>query len=912
MWPAKQELGPQLTYGVSGNGLVACDSSLLSLLDPILKFPRLRDHGPHLHLIENTSRSLAPGVPREDIDTSLSVYSTHHKPPNDVNVPEDVAASLAIEARPLRDGIALDPTIGKLATIFDLQTRKVPNFETLSGAQDLLKFKKAISSMKATAFITGSGKLKIMPFLVKKRNVFDTQNMEKLKKIPIDYVSDKFGFETQINWPVSQVVVSADQTLLAVRGHGECCVYAVEWDNDKRQIIAHRAFSIKNTAAEWSDLVFNTSSLAFVDVTGTITIYRFEHTRHGYKHELDQEIVPSIYAPLDWSSWKRLCWPLNANYMILFSRKSAHYIELNLGETGKRVVKKLVTTHYWSHFQDVALVDSNIFLFTSKEIIWLLTTLELPFKRILSWKHYLDDTDASLKLSVCLVKSGTYALSVYSHETPIIIAYTFGTVDGRPCSVYDPYILYESESAGVAHLTLAVSLIENNELSPIVNCVEINCDLEAKCFSFCEQKHKKVRYEESALKPKQPTTLKPLRIFSTRELFKIYRILGNSNSREDEKGSGKKVLETEASCNQVNSQRLISDGNGAEEITIADTPNSSTESNVETIVEARQQIDVVQNYAFELGSELKTFLSKEKSQPQKNGTEHSTDEIDSEIEREESEMEDSMYPQYRSLASFAENIPKDVTNLKEFDSMLHQLNEYCEDQGGRIDFGTSAFFKGSNKDTLSSEYIRDHILGQEDLAETKAKAAVILTLCMVRAHSTNIAKRHKELIEKELESCSEDLSDIFGDWPAQEPESSKLLSQTPSQSQTQQIKHSQPQSQSQNPKGKRGLLHRALTQSSQAFKITSTPKSDLNGNVKPDLSATPKSKTSQSSPNLQPSQSSQTNSQESDTLFISQFQSSQESLASEPFSSQVGGSQSLKRSSQLATRRKKKKKGGFA
>lgn len=891
MWPAKEIIGPQLTYGVLGNGLVT-PGPLPSGLGPVLKFPRLRDHAPQLHLIEHSSRTLAPGVPREDIDTKVSVYSTHHRHPNDVNVPEDVAASLAIEARPLRDGIALDPTNGSLATIFGLQTGHTLD---LDYSYDLLYLLEIAPTFQVTAFITGSGQLKVMPLLEKKRNVFDTKFPEKLQKLPLDCASEKHCFETQIPWPVKQIVVSADCRLLAVRGHAECCVFSIGWDNEQSCVKVLEAFTIKNAGAEWSEVTFNTSSLAFVSTRGTITIYDFQRTKHGYKFELKHNIDPSIYAPLDWSSWKRVCWPLGADYLILFSRKAAHYIQLG-DEPGKRVVKKLVTTHYWSHFQDVAIVDSNIFLFTSKEIIWLLTTLEQPFKRILSWKHYLDDADASLKLSVCPNKSGTYTLSVYSQETPIIIAYTFGTVDGRPCSVHDPYILYSSENAGVAHLALAESLNEDDNLSSLANCVEISCDSEVTLRNFCGLNYKRVRPENSA--PKEPPqAFKPLKIFSTRELDLVYRYLGVEGSE-----AGRKLeiaaLTSEGSENSEASQKLITNGDATEDTTIADTPSVANETNTDHNIhvptetkndknlQVRQQIDVVQNYAFELGAELKNLLKNESPDAQdENGAEG--------MEPTDQENTNSLYPQYHTLASLAENVPTEVTNLKEFDSMLHQLNEYCVDQGGRLDFGSPALLKGPSDGSLSSEYFHDHILGMEDPA--KSRAAVILALCMVRAHSTNIAKQHKELIQKELEGCSEDLKDIFGEWPAHEPESSK--SHTPSQAQA--------QAQTQSLKGKRGLLHRALTQSSQAFQVTSTQKSDLNGSSKP------KPQTSQTPPTLQTSLS-QANSQESDTLFISQFQSSQESLGSDPFSSQAGGSQSLKRSSQLGARRKKKKKGGFA
>lgn len=891
MWPAKENLGPQLTYGVLGNGLATRDS-LPSHLGPFLKFPRLRDRGPHLHLIEHSSRTLAPGIPPEDIDTKLSVYSTHHRHPNDVDVPEDVAASLAIEARPLRDGIALDPTTGKLAIIFELRTDRLSDMAYCYDALNLLDFTKSSSTLQATAFITGSGKLKVMPLLVKKRNIFDTESMEKLKKLPIDYVCEKHGFELQISWPVKHIVASADGKLLAVRGHGECCIFSVKWDLEKNRINVRKEFNIKNTGSEWSEVVFNTSSLAFVNTRGVITMYKFQRTKKGYQHELLSEIDPSIYAPLDWSSWKRVCWPLDANYIILFSRKSAHYIEMNTDDMGKRVVKKLVTTHYWSHFQDVAIVNSNIFLFTSKELIWLLTTLEAPFKRILSWKHYLDDSDASLKLSVCSNKSGTYTLSVYSHETPIIIAYTFGTVDGRPCSVLDPFVLYMSDSSGVAHLSVAESLIEADDLSPLANCIEISCDAEVKFLNLCTSKNKKVRTDDSMHKNITSKPFKPLRIFSARELDLVYKYFLDPNSTEENCDFEKDTLEiavkpaSGASESSGFSQKMITASDGVEDTTIADLQIMSTDSNTNSKLEFRQQIDVVQNYAFELGSELKTFFNKENTHDQEPQEEDTNEQKNADLE-----ITGTLYPQYHTLASLAENIPTDVTNLKEFDSMLHQLNEYCEDQGGRLEFGNSTLMKGSLDSSVSSEFIHDNILKLEDPA--RAKVAVILALCMIRAHCTNIAKRHKELITKELEGCSEDLKDIFGEWPAHEPESFR--------SQTQNGAQSQPQVQTQNSKGKKGLLHRALTQSSQAFQVTSTPRVGSNGSSK-----------QESSLKIKTSQSSQEQSQESDTLFISQFQSTQESLGSEPFSSQVGGSQSLKRSSQLGPRRKKKKKGGFA
>ena len=849
MWPSNPKTGSQLTYGVCGNGTVTAASP--SLPRPRICFPRFRAQAPQLHLIDNSTYSCTRPTDPELQQFSLSVYNSLPDPKSAVLAPENVVAALAVEAAPFTEGIALDPTIGPLTAVLELGTGAYADRVRVDDASVRPKAKNNVVGVQAAVFVTACGSVRVAPLLPKKRNVFHAQDAEQLQKWAVDTLPPNAAAEFLVGFPIKQVAVSKLARMVAVRGENQASFHSVEWSNRPGQkgVRVSHAFSIANTGRAWAQLVFSGRRFAFVDVAGDIETWTFDCERGTWTATRQLRVDACLYAPLDWSHWKRVCWPEESDYCLLFSRNSAHYVVLD----GSGVVRRLVTTHYWSHLQDVAIHGDRVFLLTTKEVIWLRTTRKDPCTRLISWKHYLDDTDPSTKLALCPLGGGrSYALSVYSLGTPVVLTYTFGFVDARPCSLRDPYVLFISADRGVAHLALFESSLSAEEL-PLVNCLAIGPEANVTVSTFCGSNNRRFRALLSPVKDAFPGVVASSapNVFTSKELTQLFRKAGQidpalslcvQQMQDRRKGS---LLTCEAD------RRTQVPGSQSE---------SQANENVRPASRSPEQIDMVQNYAFELGSNMNKLFD---------------DDVSGEA-----------LPRYYTLASIAEIIPTEVTDLVEFDSMLHQLKLHCAEQGGHLDFRSMCLlgnFGGAEPSELFSEqlysFLKEFTI-PEASGSASQKAAVVLASCLIRAYSVEMDKRVAELAEEELANCAPGLRDIFGFWEG--------LEAAESRSDTgENVRLLQNSTQS-----KKGLLQRALVQSSQAFKAESaSPKEETGW----DLGG---------SPGIAEPVNSQ-GSQASDALFMTQF-ASQDSFVGLPSSSQVSmGSQSIQR-------RKKKRRGGFA
>lgn len=919
MWPSSEKIGPQLTYGISGNGYLWNDKTTTSQ-QPSLHFPRLHSHGPHLHLIANSTTPITASSPLSERLGEAIIHRVVSGPSRDVTVHDNVVASLALEAAPLKDNIGQDPSIGTQVAVVRLGTGAYADRVLVDGQFISPKVKTNVIDVQGVVFVTPLGNIKAVPILPKRRNLLHATQLELLKKTLVDTVALSLAAEYPFLWPIKLIEVSAELHLVAVRGLLQCCFLSLEWSNEpaKKGVKLRKAFEVSNSGCNWSQIVFNGNRFALVHVDGTIDIWLFSNTGGEWGCELDSTLDPKLYDPLDWSLWKRVCWPKDANHLVLFCRKSAHLLHLDTRKTNnteestdsedledleeseesdlngtkemsekdetnktnekvkkdgtesKVSVTRLITTHYWSHLQDVALVGSYIFLLTSKELIWLKSSKQEPFERLLSWKHYLDDADTSMRLCVrSLSTSRTFVLCVYSKVSPIVIAYTFGLYDGKPCSLRDPYVFYTTKETGIANLAVGESVLLDSEPAPLMFGVEINPDSQVSFSNFCGAENWKFRMVEKVNGGDMSingTVKEAAKVLTSDELMLIFKYfcdvlaaVNNTNDEKDEVSSNgpRRITAETATVNKISSCSSINN--------VPANQEGSSHPKCPT----PEQIDVVQNYAFELGAEMKGIF--------------------------DTNYLDEMYPQHHSLAAIAERIPSNVKDLSEFDSMIQQLGEFCEENGGRLDFGHKGLFQQEKSDTkheaLSTEYLASILTDPNQLSNVRA--AVILVLSLVKAHSVEIEGQYEQLIKDELEGCSEDLKDIFDEWQVHSLEGLHVEQLNMDGSMVGLTSAPQPPLQAKINQEKKGLLKRALTQSSQAFKSSSqVARADQDV-----LDVDPLLKTSSN--------------HTSELLFLSQFASSQESLdGNSPFSSQMSlGSQSR---SQLGPRKKKKKKGGFA
>ncbi|ODV61702.1 Rrn6p ASCRUDRAFT_7894 [Ascoidea rubescens DSM 1968] len=165
-----------------------------------------------------------------------------------------------------------------------------------------------------------------------------------------------------------------------------------------------------------------------------------------YMNNLDNDSENNKQFNLSLSNWKRVYWnPNNENQIIILTRNSIYQIDLF---TKYSVSGILVNFEDWSQLRDfqIALFDNSIaFLLTSKELIVVKFLdnnkndekidnssyiFRPAFKRLISWKHFLDPDDVSIKLSIADIKQNAdsdmvFLLTVYSQIHSLNFIYEF-------------------------------------------------------------------------------------------------------------------------------------------------------------------------------------------------------------------------------------------------------------------------------------------------------------------------------------------------------------------------------------------------------------------------------------------------------------------------------------------------------
>lgn len=471
MWPSKEGLGVQLSYGVNGNGIVVSNensnSSTYKRL-PRLEFPRIRNQGITLNKVgksnivlvnQQTSsfdlnakvyNNLQNAVANQPLQPKRKMYSD-----SNIYVPEEILKSYLIESRSLTSTIAYDPTFGQMFTIFDVRSR--------SG----------LTSSKAIAFVTGETgtilNISILKYEIKELLNNRKESVDVNALIPL--LTDPF--QVSLSEPIKQIEhcklkEGFDYIPLYLIIRSDSRVYVLNCFKGKSQHYnSHIELDILGEL-QTSDLMgFNFSDVTFnpwvstqfgaVDVKGNFGIWninskkealtklkKFDSNPKTSSDEPDSslKVEPTIYDVTELSNWKRITWAHDYNHIFVVSRSSLTQFEL----TPELSSQRLITSDTWSKIQDIHKNPESMkyaFILTSKELIWF--EVSNPLRRLMSWKHFLDDKDPSLRLQVSEYEdSSKFICIIYSQIRPIILVYNFGIKDGMPFSLKDPYYIRKS------------------------------------------------------------------------------------------------------------------------------------------------------------------------------------------------------------------------------------------------------------------------------------------------------------------------------------------------------------------------------------------------------------------------------------------------------------------------------------
>lgn len=478
MWPTKLETGVQLAYGISGSGIVVPENGPRSVV-PAVRFPRLRHHAPRYRRMGNSTVALDPGgnsesealEPRTDIDPTTSTTPTTPQPAaaefphsgvspgrSTDQFPEHIVRGLEAEAAPLTSSDIHDPTHGPLAAFFECGTGAFGQLVVIEGKRRALKSKATVVEVQAVAWGAGETLHVRLLMPVNKRvergddgadgshdGAAETDNPPTPSKWKAVY--PRHHAQLYLGERILQVEAWPRARAIAVRTAARITLVAYQWNNDPnaKGVRLERVHSLAPAAFVHMSVGFG--RLAAVDANGTVTVWRAGSVAGAAPVHEGAVAVPE---PHELSHWRRVCWA-RAHELLVASRSRVAHVQLD-DPAAAATATTIVLARMWSRIQDLCVVPGtcHAFVLTTKEVMWC-EIGAAPLRRLVSWKHYLDDSDALARMAVARDGAG-YVCAVYSRQMPLVLVFSFAHVDGRACSARDPYFF---AAPALAHAAVA-------------------------------------------------------------------------------------------------------------------------------------------------------------------------------------------------------------------------------------------------------------------------------------------------------------------------------------------------------------------------------------------------------------------------------------------------------------------------
>ncbi|KAG5420155.1 hypothetical protein I9W82_002035 [Candida metapsilosis] len=441
MWPHKSGLGVRLSYGVSGNPNVDIESvrSASAItndeLQPKITFPRKEggiDDDQYLNEVSYKpllKRPLNHSVGELYKSSTSNISNGFDDDGNfaSTSVPYKIISSLGLETKAIESSMAYDPGFGDIVQTFKIKPQS--SNELLNGL----------------AHVTGEG-LSVLSLSI---GAQDGDSIKLSKAYEVDFLDQIRQVELGENEENDMLVILVRTR---VKVYVTTCMLTRYSSTSKS--VPHFKLSIvkeissqklnQSTFADVAVCAADIRRFAAVDIDGNLSAWIINKKYDKVSRLTSNDLQLPITDAKNLSHWLRLVWLPNSNSILLSTRTKI--IQYSFDTTTQKV---LITSNTWSRIRDVKCEGNMIFYLTSKELIWLRCGAEI--ERLLSWKHFLNDNDPSLKLAV-YHKENSYLLFVYSQASPVVFVYSFGYENGMPCNLRDPYMVQRSNAAPLKQL----------------------------------------------------------------------------------------------------------------------------------------------------------------------------------------------------------------------------------------------------------------------------------------------------------------------------------------------------------------------------------------------------------------------------------------------------------------------------
>lgn len=453
MWPHKAGLGVRLSYGVFGNPNVEVESasnanfiSSDDYLQPKITFPRNEgDKKADQYLNEVLNKPLlkkplnhSVGEVYQSSETNTSFDDENF---GTTSVPSKILSSYGLETKAIDSAMAYDPGFGDIVQKFQIKPQST--VVTLDGLVHVTG--EALSVLSLSIILQDARSIKLSPtyevdFLDQIRQVEVAENEEKSRLIIL--------VRTRVKVYVSTCKLSRYSSNSKSGPNFQLSII--------KEISAHKLQ--QSTFADVAVCAANVRKFAIVDIQGNLSAWIINRKHDKVLRLGTSDMQLSIIDTNNLSNWLRLTWLPNVNSILLSTRTMIVRHDFDTATQ-----KALVTSNTWSRIRDIQCVGDMLFYLTSKELIWLRCGTEI--ERLLSWKHFLNDCDPSLRLLVFTQKE-SYSLFIYSQASPLVLVYSLGYEDAKPCSSRDPYMIQLSDSTGLKQL-IPSRVIDSSDIDVI-------------------------------------------------------------------------------------------------------------------------------------------------------------------------------------------------------------------------------------------------------------------------------------------------------------------------------------------------------------------------------------------------------------------------------------------------------------
>ncbi|KAK6464507.1 RNA polymerase I-specific transcription initiation factor RRN6-like protein [Scheffersomyces coipomensis] len=719
MWPSKKGLGARLSYGVKGNGVSALD---LGDFSSNIDFAR-RDDIKDLHEIDQPFTNIVEGqlplYANPELRESLTMGSSISN--IEGFIPSNMVSSLHKESDIFTSSIAHDPNFRNLFKLIQIKN--------ING----------MTPIPSVCYVGGpSGNVLNISYL-------DYRTLEAVKEndhhIYTRLLFPEFSKPFQITLTeqikqieTPQILFDSLASFMIIRTNtGIYVLSCTKSIHSNPEVITDIEVETLGTIEvsqlagfEFADVSFNPhdfTQFGIVDVKGNFCIWRITRTKRITKLTVGIHSVTNI---ADLSNWKRICWTKDLKRVLILTRSSMDQFNVESKE-----LTRIITSQTWSKIRDFqqSEVEDHAFLLTSKELVWI--SLSGTIERLMSWKHFLDDSDPSLKLSLNKTGDNQFTCIIHSEVNPLLFVYTFELFNNKPYSIKDPYYINRGEYPGALKQALLLKLdleMFTNDKGMVTDLTldEQEIDGYIECNKYC------LLEISSCLGVS-------IRIFSPEAEL----IIKPDNDEEDV--STKVEGSSNAKLQQLQYFDFISNIHMGAVF-------ESLKENIPERSNSDDEAKSIQEYAYSLGEGINSGSST--------------------------------LNYYSSLLDVSNKLFNSVVDVAEFDTMLEQLSEFFKSKEVPVrslvyttmvkrnqlfkEFGGSNISSASTtKDIyrlLKKIYLKDDTLKKINKKRHVYRAAIILATSLIKSASDKLTNQLQKEYSSKLESSSIQAKSLLEGW----------------------------------------------------------------------------------------------------------------------------------------------------